>query len=271
MARTVFFISDGTGITAETLGHSLLTQFDLGEVHQVRVPFVDTRSRAEDVANAIRRAQADDGDRPLVFHTIIEPTHAKLLEETDACVVDLFGRLVAPLEREFGLVRKRRVGQAHGMTNVDTYDLRMEATNFALRHDDGADLDYGEADVILVGVSRSGKTPTCLYMALQFGVKAANYPLTVDDLESGNLPAAVRGDRSKIFGLTIEPERLAHIREARRPESRYASLAQCRREVGDAEVLYQRFKVPHLNTTHTSVEEICTKVLHKLRLKRRLY
>ena len=271
MARTVFFISDGTGITAETLGHSLLTQFDLGDVHQVRVPFVDTLERVEKAALSIRRAQAEDGHRPLVLHTVIDQSHAKVLEDTEACVVDLFGRLVAPLEREFGLVRKRRVGQAHAMTNVDTYDLRMEATNYALRHDDGADLDYGEADVVLLGVSRSGKTPTCLYMALQFGVKAANYPLTVDDLESGQLPDAVRDDRSKIFGLTIEPERLAHIREARRPGSRYAALAQCRREVGDAELLFQGFKVPHLNTTHTSVEEICTKVLHKFRLKRRLY
>jgi hypothetical protein len=271
MARTVFFISDGTGITAETLGHSLLTQFDLGKVHEVRVPFVDTLPRIEDVTQSVRRAHAEDGERPLVLHTIVDKSHARLLEDTEACVVDLFGRLVAPLEREFGLVRKRRVGQAHAMTNVDTYDLRMEATNFALRHDDGADLDYSEAEVIFVGVSRSGKTPTCLYMALQFGVKAANYPLTTDDLESGRLPAAVRGDRDKIFGLTIEPERLSHIREARRPGSRYAALPQCRREVSDAELLYQTFKVPHLNTTHTSVEEICTKVLHKFGLKRNLY
>ncbi len=271
MTRTVFYVSDGTGITAETLGHSLLTQFDLGEVQQVRVPFVDTLARAEDVARAIRRAHADDGELPLVFHTIIEPAHAVLLEQTEACVVDLFGRLVKPLEREFGLVRKRRVGRAHGMTNVETYDDRMEATNYALRHDDGGDTDYSDADLIMVGVSRSGKTPTCLYMALQFGVKAANYPLTMDDLDSCTLPPALRGQRERLFGLTIEPERLAHIREARRPGSRYAKLARCRREVSDAELLYQSFKIPHLNTTHTSVEEICTKVLHKLRLKQQLY
>jgi len=271
MARTVFYISDGTGITAETLGHSLLTQFDLGDVQQVRVPFVDTLARAEDVARAIRRAHADDGQRPLVFHTVINQSHAKLLEETEACVVDLFGRLVVPLERDFGLVRKRRVGRAHAMTNVDSYDDRMEATNYALRHDDGANTDYSEAELILVGVSRSGKTPTCLYMALQFGVKAANYPLTVDDLDRGELPEALRGVGGKVFGLTIEAARLAHIREARRPGSHYASLAQCRREISDAELLYQTFKIPHLNTTHTSVEEICTKVLHKLHLMRRLY
>jgi len=271
MARTVFYISDGTAITAETLGHSLLTQFDLGDVQQVRVPFVDTLARAEDVARTVSRTRADDGERPLVFHTVIDQSHARILEETGACVVDLFGRLVAPLEREFGLVRKRRVGRAHGMTDVDTYDDRMEATNYALRHDDGANTDYSDADLILVGVSRSGKTPTCLYMALQFGVKAANYPLTVDDLERGRLPEVLRGARDKVFGLTIEPERLAHIREARRPGSRYASIAQCRREVSDAELLYQSFKVPHLNTTQTSIEEICTKVLHKLKLKRRLY
>lgn len=269
--RTVFYISDGTGITAETLGHSLLTQFDLGDVQQVRLPFVDTLARAEDAARSIRRAQHDDGEQPLVFHTVIDQAHAKLLEETEACVIDLFGRLVAPLEREFGLVRKRRVGRAHAMTDVDTYDDRMAATNYALRHDDGANTDYSEAELILVGVSRSGKTPTCLYMALQFGVRAANYPLTVEDLDRGKLPDAVRTARGKVFGLTIEAERLAHIREERRPGSRYASLAQCRREVSDAELLYQTCKVPHLNTTHTSVEEICTKVLHKLRLKRQLF
>ena len=174
MTRTVFYISDGTGITAETLGHSLLTQFDLGEMQQTRLPFVDTLARANEAAEAVSRAHRDDGVRPLVFHTILDAEHAALLEATGACVVDLFERLAAPLEDEFGVARRRRVGRAHGIANVDTYDSRMEATNYALRHDDGANTDYSEAELILVGVSRSGKTPTCLYMALQFGVKAAN-------------------------------------------------------------------------------------------------
>jgi hypothetical protein len=271
MPRTVFFISDGTGITAETLGHSLLTQFDLDEVQQHRIPFVDTRKRALAAAEAVTGAMAVDGERPIVFHTIIEPEHAELLSATGACIVDLFEQLATPLELEFGTTRQRRVGQAHGMTNVDTYDLRMEATNYALNHDDGADIDFNGADLILVGVSRSGKTPTCLYLALQFGVKAANYPLTEDDLDGSDLPPALRDFRDRLFGLTIEPERLAQIREARRPGSRYASLAQCRREVGDAEFVFQKRRIPNLNATHMSVEEICTKVLHQLRLKRSMY
>ncbi|NKB90028.1 MAG: pyruvate, phosphate dikinase/phosphoenolpyruvate synthase regulator [Acidobacteria bacterium] len=271
MARTVFFISDGTAITAETLGHSLLTQFDLGDFAQHRLPFVGTLERAERAAQAVTRAMEDDGERPIVFHTVIEPKHAKLLEATGACVVDLFGQLATPLEEEFGVSRERHVGRAHGLTNVDSYDLRMEATNYALSHDDGANTDYADADLVMIGVSRSGKTPTCLYLALQFGVSAANYPLTEDDLDGADLPKSLRSAHGRLFGLTIGPVRLAQIREARRPGSRYASLARCRSEVGDAEMIYQRRNIPHLDATHMSVEEICTKVLQKLKLTRRLY
>lgn len=268
MRRTVFFVSDGTAITAETFGHSLLTQFSAVDFREIRLPFVDTREKARDAVSLIDRAAEADGTRPLIFSTIVDTGIGRELTEANAHVFDMFATFMEPLEQVLGVDSSPRVGQAHGMGNSHAYEDRMEATNYALTHDDGISKKLDQADVILVGVSRSGKTPTCLYMALHYGVKAANYPLTEEDLEQPRLPQFLRIHHSKLVGLTINPERLARIREVRRPGSRYASVKQCRYEVDAAEAMFRVEKVPVLSTTGSSIEELASRILLEQGLQR---
>lgn len=269
--RPVFFISDGTGITAETIGNSLLPQFPDAQFETHRIPFIDNLEKAERAAERIRQSASDSGQRPIVINTVVDTALTAILARTGALMLDVFASFIGPLEAELGTVRQPRVGQAHGLVDFAKYESRINATNYALSHDDGIDLHYDEADVILVGVSRSGKTPTCLYLALHFGVRAANYPLTDEDLERSEMPPRLRAHRKKLFGLTIDPVRLQHIRQARRPNSRYADLNACRREVQAAEALFRQENIPLLSTTNTSIEEIASKVLAQLGIERHLY
>jgi len=271
MQRTVFFISDGTAITTETLGHSLLTQFPGIEFRQVRIPFVGDVAKAEAAVNQINHARQRDGAPPIVFNTIVDDNISSIIKSSEAVVLDLFATFLDTLEKTLEMPRKSTVGQAHGMANHGRYEERMDATSYALSHDDGVSLSYQRADAILVGVSRSGKTPTCLYMALHFGVKAANYPLTQDDLEKQKLPAFLRPYKEKIVGLTIDADRLAQIRETRRPDSHYASLRQCHWEVDAAESLLRAAGVAVFHTTHSSIEEIASRVLQQLGLQREMF
>lgn len=269
--RPVFFISDGTGITAETIGNGLLTQFPQTQFATQRIPFVGTEAKARTAAQRIRAMAEKTGVRPIVINTVIDDAVTSILAQSGALMLDVFAPFVAPLEDELGTQHQPSVGQAHGMVDYAKYESRINATNFALSHDDGVNLNYDEADVVLIGVSRSGKTPTCLYLALHFGVKAANYPLTEEDLASGELPRHLRTHRKKLFGLTIDPIRLQQIREARRPGSRYATIETCRHEVQTAEALYKQEHLPSLSTTNTSIEEIASKVLSKLNIDKHLY
>ena len=271
MQRTVFFISDGTAITTETLGHSLLTQFPGVEFRQVRIPFVGDVAKAEAAVNQINHAGREDRALPIVFNSIVDDNISSIIKSSKAVILDLFSTFLDTLERALETPRKATVGRAHGMANHDRYEERMDATSYALNHDDGVSLSYQRADVILVGVSRSGKTPTCLYMALHFGVKAANYPLTQNDLEQQNLPVSLRPFKAKIVGLTIDADRLAQIRETRRPTSHYASLKQCHWEVDAAESLMRAAGVPVFHTTHSSIEEIASRVLQQLGLQREMF
>ena len=269
--RPVFYVSDGTGITAETIGHSVLTQFDGVAFDTQRIPFVDTVEKARQAAERIRDTGTRSGARPIVVNTVVDPTLTATLAESGALMMDVFAPFIGPLEAELGVPRQSKVGHAHGMVNFAEYEARIHATNYALSHDDGIDVNYDEAEVILVGVSRSGKTPTCLYLALHFGVRAANYPLTEEDLEGRELPRRLRAHRRKLYGLTIDPLRLQQVREARRPGSRYATLEQCRREVAAAEALFRQENVPALSTTHTSIEEIASKVLSALGINKHMF
>lgn len=271
MRRTVFYVSDGTGITAETIGHSVMTQFEQIEFDSFRIPFVDNEEKAQAAVARIRQAHATTGARPIVINTVVDERLSLLLGASGALMIDVFAPFIAPLERELGMARSRRVGQAHGLVNFAEYEQRINATNYALSHDDGIDMNYADAEVVLIGVSRSGKTPTCLYMALHYGVRAANYPLTPDDLERQELPDRLRDSRHKLFGLTIDPLRLQQVREQRRPGSKYATLEQCRWEVGEAERLMRRQSVSMLSTTHTSIEEIASKVLTTLGIHREMF
>jgi [pyruvate, water dikinase]-phosphate phosphotransferase / [pyruvate, water dikinase] kinase len=270
MKRTVFFVSDGTAITAETFGHSLLTQFSGVEFRQVRLPFVDTPSKARDAVSLIERAADGQDDDAIVFSTIVDPRWAASSPKPMRMFSTCFAPSSEPLEEVLGVDRSPQVGQAHGMGDSSSYEDRMEATNYALTHDDGISKRLDSADVILVGVSRSGKTPTCLYLALHYGVKAANYPLTEEDLEQPRLPAFLRQHKSKLFGLTINPDRLSQIRENRRPGSRYASLKQCRYEVEAADAMLRTEGVRMLSSTDSSIEELASRILLELGLERDL-
>lgn len=268
--RPVFYVSDGTGITAETIGHSLLTQFDGAEFVTRRIAFVDSEDKARAAAEQINQAALAAGVRAIVISTVVDPRINAVLASSRALLIDAFTPFIAQLEQEFGTPGKHRVGHAHGLVNQDAYEARIDATNYALSHDDGANTRYDDAELILVGVSRSGKTPTCLYLALHFGVRAANYPLTEEDLEKLELPQSLRPFRSKLFGLTIDPQRLQQIRQVRRPGSRYAQIEQCRREVAAAEALFRAEHMPALSTTNASIEEIASKILGTLGIERRM-
>jgi regulator of PEP synthase PpsR (kinase-PPPase family) len=270
--RTVFIISDGTGITAETLGHSLLSQFKEIQFRQIRMPFITSTELVQGCIDKIAEVHVQDGLRPIVVSTLIEPALAEKLRSTDALVLNLFEAFITPLERELGTKASHTVGQFHGQADSSDYAARIDAINFTLAHDDGvSNRDLDQAEVILVGVSRCGKTPTSLYLAIQFGLKAANYPLIPEDFERAKLPDAIGGYRQKLFGLTISPDRLAGIRRERRPDSTYASIDNCRWEVEQAQKLMKREGIRWLDSTTKSIEEIAATLMQTIKSERRLY
>ncbi len=266
MKRKIFYLSDRTGITAETLGHSLLTQFEGIEFERESLRFIDTEAKAHHAVELI--CQVREGGKPLVFSTLIDAACRDIVARAPCVFFDLFDAFIGPLERELRMPSSHTAGRSHGMYNSEGYASRINAINFTLTHDDGVTTrDYEHAELILVGVSRSGKTPTCLYLALQYGIFAANYPLTEEDFGELILPARIRSFRAKILGLTIRPERLQRIRTERRPGSRYASLHQCRFEVSQVEALYRKEGVYMLDSTTMSVEELAVNVLDRLKLR----
>lgn len=269
--RTVYMISDGTAITVESLGSSLLTQFEEVEFEAQVFPFVDSMEKAEQVCSKINLEYENTNIKPLVFMTLVDPNRSDLIRNTNACVFDFFETFLLQMESELQIHASDTVGRAHAVSSNEKYNLRIDAVNYALAYDDGMKLNgYDRADTILIGVSRCGKTPSCLYMALQFGVFAANYPFTDDILLNCKLPEILRPYKHKIFGLTIDPERLSSIREERRPNSQYASLAQCRREVSDVEMMYKTERIPYINSTSFSIEEISTKIMSLTQLDRKI-
>ena len=271
--RSVFFISDGTGITAETLGQSLLTQFEGLPTKATRMPFIDSVEKAQMCVLRINAAHADDGLKPIVFNTLVNSETSQVIHAANGLVLDLFQTFIKPLEKELGLKSTHTIGRSHSATqNQQEYTNRIEAINFSLAHDDGqTDKNLTEADVILIGVSRSGKTPTSLYLALTFGLRCANYPLIPEDFERDTLPATLSPYKGKLFGLTIQPERLSEIRNERRPNSKYAALDNCRYEVHAAESLMRREGIRWLSSTTKSIEEIATTVMQEIKLERRVF
>ena len=273
MERSVFYISDGTAITAEVLGHAVLSQFPV-KATTFTLPFVESAARAQEVCQKINQIYQETGVRPLVFYSIISAEVRELIQHSEGFCQDIVQALVAPLQSELGVDPQPVLNRTHGLTasNLGKYDARIAAIDYALAHDDGISLrNLDQAQVILLGVSRCGKTPTSLYLAMQFGIRAANYPFIADDMDNLILPASLKPLQHKLFGLTINPERLAAIREERRENSRYASMRQCRMEVTEVEALYRKNKIPCLNSTNYSVEEIATKIMDIMGLSRRMY
>jgi len=269
--RTVFFLSDQTGVTAETLGHSLLTQFDEHQFDQITLPFIDTVDKAEAAIRQINAVAVEQAVRPIIFSTLVHDDLRQRFLHASGLFLDFFNTFLGPLEQELQTKSSHTAGRAHGMQDSRSYDRRIEATNFALNYDDGGKTQgYERADVILTGVSRTGKTPTCLYLAMTYGVFAANYPLAEDELESGDLPKVLQPHRDKLYGLTIEPERLVQIRKERRAAGRYASPQQVSFELRAAEAMFKRWQIPFVDTTSFSIEEISSTILSKTNVERRV-
>ncbi len=275
LTRTVFYISDGTGISVEALGHSLMTQFDKIPFQFHTLPYIDSEEKALTAVSKINEFFSSEEHRPIIFSTIVKPEIRNIIAKSKGLVIDFFQSFIGVLEQELKIRASKTVGLSHAVVNEEQYNTRIEAVNFALNCDDGVNTHaYDTADIILVGASRTGKTPTCLYLALQFGIRAANYPLTEEDLNNGingnyNLPECLMKYRSKVFGLTISADRLQQIRSKRRPNSTYASMAQCKAEIMATERLFKAQNIKHFNSTHLSIEELSTHIMKMAELKRK--
>jgi [pyruvate, water dikinase]-phosphate phosphotransferase / [pyruvate, water dikinase] kinase len=270
--RTVFFVSDGTGITAETFGNAILAQFEIQAKH-IRLPFIDTDEKAHHAVEQINHAAEKEDMKPIVFTTLAKDELLDILTTgTNALLMDMFSTFVKPLEVELGIKSNHRIGRFSDISKSKAYHDRIEAINFSLAHDDGQkNTDLEKSDVILVGVSRSGKTPTSLYLAMQYGLKASNYPLIPEDFERQQLPPALRPHLNKIFGLSISADRLSEIRNERRPNSKYANLENCQQEVSAAETMMRMNGIRWLSTTTKSIEEIATTIIQEIKPERLTY
>ena len=259
--RIIFFVSDRTAITAETLGNTLMTQFESVKQERHVIPFIDTEKRAFEVRDRINKASANSEERAIVFSTFTDDKLRETISLSDCLFYDLFNDYITRMEADLSQESSHIAGKSHGLVDRNSYESRIRAVNYALVNDDGARLDHYEmADVILVGVSRTGKTPTSLYLALQYGIFPANFPITDGDLDNTQLPKAIKPFKDKLFGLTIAAEQLSRIREERRPGSPYASLRTCQREISQVEEIFQLEKVPYLNVTSISIEEIAAQI-----------
>jgi regulator of PEP synthase PpsR (kinase-PPPase family) len=270
--QPVYIISDRSGLTAETLSHTLLSQFPDSDFKQVAMPFIDSPEKMQRMISTINQAAAESKVQPLVFATFVDEELVRMLSRADAEIFDLFDPFISRIEKALGQASSHEPGQAHGMSNISQYKQRINAVNYALHCDDGLHgNDYDSATMILVGVSRSGKTPTCLYLALHFGFHAANYPLTEEDFEKAALPDSIIKNRQKVFGLTIDPFRLHQIRSERLPDSNYASLSQCRKDVQAARQIFTKYRIPFCDSTAYSVEELGSTIKHQMELESDLY
>lgn len=276
MKRKVFFLSDSTGMTAENLGRSLLVQFPQIQFESVTKPFVDSQDKAIRIAEEINQEAQTSASRPIVVDTILDPNVSGVIERSQCFYIDIFSTFLSPLENELGVKSAHNVGhpaifKEESRVVDQNYMQRIDAVHFALANDDGMLLDrYMDADIILIGVSRTGKTPSSVYLGMQYGVKAANYPLIPDDLERKQLPNALADHQKKLFGLTIRPARLSEIRNERKPNSNYANLRTCVDEVRQAELLYRQYRIPYIDTTQLSVEEISARMLQRAGIERRV-
>lgn len=268
--RSLFFISDGTGITAETLGHSLLSQFQDLEYTSTTLPYVDNLEKVAHAAHLITQAYEKDGQKPFVFATLVNKDIHAHLSQLPCILFDFFTPFITKLEEELHMHSSPMTGRGHGVHNTHVYNARIAAINHTLSTDDGLNTThYDHSDVILAGVSRCGKTPTCLYLAMQFGLRASNFPFTEEVLEKEKLPESLLRNIHKVYGLTIQPESLQRIRAERRG-GRYATLAQCQHELDIVERIMHQNHIPVIDTTSRSIEEIATKVVADLGLKRRV-
>ena len=267
--RQVFIISDGTGITAQHLAHSLMSQFENIDFITTTLPYIDNIEKAHEAVLKVNQAISSTGEQPIVFETLINPEIRSIINSSNAHLYDLFHAFLAPLEKVLDKKCSYTMGRAHGVTDLELYQKRIDAVHYTLDHDDGIKLrGYNKADIIIVGVSRCGKTPTSIYLAMQCGLRVANYPLTEDDASFRELPECLKEYKNKIFGLTISSEKLYAIRQERLPNSDYASKRQCQKEINNVEKMFTDNNIPFINSTFHSIEEISTRMLDSLDIER---
>ena len=266
--RTAFFISDSTCITAQNLGRSLLSQFEFIPFKQVSLRFINSFDRAEEAMKTVTAAYESDDAKPLVFSTLTNESMRTIVSNAPCEFFDLFEIFVTTMERVLGAKSVPTTGHSHGIQDKEEYFERMEAVNYTLNHDDGGNMhQLDEADIIIIGISRSGKTPTCLDLALNYGLRAANYPLTDDELEDLQLPKVLLTYKHKLLGLTTSVNRLVNIRSERLPNSRYASVTQCSYEIRQTETLFKRLAIPYFNSENMSVEESAATIVDMIQEK----
>ncbi|MCG9681442.1 kinase/pyrophosphorylase [Vibrio sp. Isolate23] len=270
-SRDVFYVSDGTAITCETLGHVVLGQFPFN-ANEKTFPFVESEDKLADLLKEIELSYQEHGVKPLVFFSIVIPEIKQKLLKAPAFSYDVLASIVQQVKDDIQMEPKPKLQRSRSVgKDSDTYFDRIAAIEYTLAHDDGITLKgLDKADIILLGVSRSGKTPTSLYMAMQFGLRVVNYPFIEEDIRRLRLLPEFEIHRHKLFGLTIDPERLTEIRENRLAGSEYASTEQCINELESVEALFRREAIPYINTSSLSVEEISTRILEKAGLRRRL-
>lgn len=272
IARPVFFVSNSTGITVETLGRSLLYQFSSTPFESHSLRFVDTTTKATKAVNTINKHAKESGLRPIIISTLVKPELRKILESAHGLYLDIFNAFIPSIEDEIGCEANLGMGRVHGIGDDEYYSERIDAVNYSLKTDDGvAAKEYAQADVILTGVSRTGKTPTSLYLAMHYGLKAANYPIVDDEIDTHFLPAALKNHKDKIFGLLVTPERLQQIRTKRRPDSQYSSLSQCQYEIRQTKALFQQENVPYFDVSSMSIEEVSSIIMSKLKITSRTF
>lgn len=271
-SRAVYFVSNSTGITVETLGRSLLYQFSETQFESYSLRFIDSVSKAKEAVRVIDEHSKLSEIRPIILSTLVKPELRKILSEANGLYLDVFDRFIEPIEKEMGCKAKLGMGHVHGIGDDDYYSERIDAVNYSLKTDDGIGAKvYQQADVILVGASRTGKTPTSLYLAMHYGLKAANYPIVDEELDSHSLPGSLADFKDKVFGLLVTPERLHNIRTKRRAGSPYASLSQCQYEVRQTESLFQQQNIPYFDVSSMSVEEVASNIMNRLKIRPRTF
>ena len=267
--RKVYYVSDRTSRTAELNGESLLSQFPHFRYETHRFAFMD-EDKTGKLVRVIKRLVARGEEPPVIFSTLVQKNLRDQLIASGAPVIDLYDTFLSPLKKILHSPTASRVGATHEdfqLRDASDYQRRSHALDFTLAHDDGLRPNhYDEADVIIVGVSRSAKTPICLYLAMHFFVRAANFPLTGEDLDGEQLPTFLRDKKEKLVGLHIDPSRLHAIRQKRRPDSPYASLQTCRQEVRRADEIFKISGLPIYDISTTSVEEIAVAIVKQMDL-----
>lgn len=266
--RAVFFVSDRTGLAAETYGKSLLAQFPKQNFDYLRLPFVDTHDKAMIACGKVDQAFIRTGLQPIVFSTLVDTGSQKIIENSKGCVLGLFDTFIEPLETCLGEESAHTLGISEHIFKKPDYEKRLDAIDYCMAHDDGVRPDqYDQADIIIAGVSRSGKTPVSLYMALNFSLKIANYPITDDELNKDQLPECLLAHKERLVGLTIKPKQLSNIRMNRRSSEKYASLAVCQREIRAVERMFRQAHIPVFDSTETSIEELAGDIMQVLKLR----